>query len=183
MKPTPERPASIDRYHAIGGVLDIALFEETEGGEEDILDAIALTLDVADFRRAALLSLGYRRIDEAMLFGSRYDPATGALIADMRSAAFEIPEPGAGGELAYAFAFPPYPLDARPAEIQSLFDDLRHAILPAHGEATILDWSSPRLPEVSAYFEPGMEWWGVFLFSIHIPAIRRLTIIAGSTTD
>jgi hypothetical protein len=29
----------------------------------------------------------------------------------------------------------------------------------------------------------GMEWWGIFLFSIHVPAIERLTIVAGSTTD
>ncbi len=47
----------------------------------------------------------------------------------------------------------------------------------------ILDWSDARLPEVSDYFDDGAEWWGVFLFSVHIPSMRRLTIIAGSTTD
>ena len=40
-----------------------------------------------------------------------------------------------------------------------------------------------RLAEVSDYFESGLEWWGVFLFSIYVPALRRLVIIAGSATD
>ncbi|MGF7150494.1 hypothetical protein FHS96_004152 [Sphingomonas zeicaulis] len=201
-----KRPASIERYQAIGGVLDIMLFEEAEGNEDEILDAIGLTLDAPDYRREVLRAIGGRRIDEATLFGSWFDPATGRLVArgsrtladgrklenaslgaldglDVSGGSYDIPEAGSGGELAYAFAITPYGLRASPGEIQSLFDDLRPAILPAHSEATILDWSSPRLPEVWDYFEAGMEWWGVFLFSIHIPETRRLTIIAGSDTD
>ncbi len=46
-----------------------------------------------------------------------------------------------------------------------------------------MDWSSPRLPEASRFFAAGMEWWGVFLFTIYVPQIRRLTVIAGSTAD
>ena len=38
-------------------------------------------------------------------------------------------------------------------------------------------------PAVSDYFAAGMEWWGVFLFSVYVPALQRLTIIAGSSTD
>ena len=207
MKPVSKRPASIERYHAVGGVLDIRIFEEAEGNEDEILDAIGQTLGVADYRPEALRGIGGRRTDEAGMFGSWFDPATGRLVSPRRrplrdgrmptdvpivtltDAEFgrmgaSVAEPGTGGELAYAFTYPPYGLHAPPMEIQSLFDALRHAILPRHHRSFIIDWTSPRLPEVSAaYFEPGMEWWGVFLFSIHIPETQHLTIIAGSATD
>jgi steroid 5-alpha reductase family enzyme len=67
--------------------------------------------------------------------------------------------------------------------VQAVFDEIRDFILPPAHQYEICDWSSPRLPEVSDYFTDGMEWWGVFLFSIYVPALKRLTIVAGSTTD
>jgi hypothetical protein len=68
-------------------------------------------------------------------------------------------------------------------EVQELFTAVRKFVLPPNLEHHILDWTSPRLPEVSKFFAAGMEWWGVFLFTVHVPAIRRLTVIAGSTSD
>jgi steroid 5-alpha reductase family enzyme len=67
--------------------------------------------------------------------------------------------------------------------VQTLFEEIRDFILPPALECEICDWSSPRLPEVSDYFADGMEWWGIFLFSVYIPALNRLTVVAGSTTD
>jgi hypothetical protein len=93
------------------------------------------------------------------------------------------PEAGAGGELAYAFSQTPYGLNAEPQEVQQLFEAITQFILPANRDHTILDWSSPQLPQVSPYFESGMEWWVVFLFTIYVPAPQRLTVIFGSTTD
>ena len=56
-------------------------------------------------------------------------------------------------------------------------------VLPPDLAQVILDWSHPRLPDASPYFAAGMEWWGVFLFTVHVPALGRLTGIAGSATD
>jgi hypothetical protein len=67
--------------------------------------------------------------------------------------------------------------------VQAVFEEIRDFILPPLKSSEILDWTSRELPEVSDYFVDGMEWWGAFLFSIHIPALQRLTIIAGSSTD
>ena len=92
-------------------------------------------------------------------------------------------DPGSGGQFAYAFSNPPYGLRARGSEVQALFEEIRDFILPPDERSEILDWTSPRLPEVSAYFSMGIDWWGVFLFTIHVPATGRLTAIAGSTTD
>jgi hypothetical protein len=95
----------------------------------------------------------------------------------------EIPDPGGGGQFAYAFSWTPYGLHAKPREIQQLFDAITDFVLPPGADHEIWDWASPRLPEVSQYFEAGMDWWGVFLFTIYVPSLRRLTVIAGSTTD
>ena len=55
--------------------------------------------------------------------------------------------------------------------------------MPPNLEHEILDWTNPKLPEVSAFFASGMEWWGVFLFTVHVPETGLLTVICGSTTD
>jgi hypothetical protein len=74
-------------------------------------------------------------------------------------------------------------LQARPTKVQALFDAIRDFIMPPNLEHEILDWTNPKLPEVSAFFAAGMEWWGVFLFTVHVPEAKLLTVICGSTTD
>jgi hypothetical protein len=94
-----------------------------------------------------------------------------------------VPEAGAGGEFAYAYSYSPDGLRGPPSEVQFVFEDVRDfLILPTH-TSEICDWTSPKLPEVSDYFEAEMEWWGVSLLSIYIPAEQKLTIIVGSTRD
>lgn len=200
-------PPAFKRFHKMLGVLDFAVFEDAAGTEEEVLKAISQTfagsgqIDVDKLR-----SLGSRRVDERAFFGDWYDLATGSLLklgsyktADglelqnpklkeldrvkIISGAASVPEAGAGGQFAYAFSNPPYSLRGRPSEVQAVFDEIMSFILPPPHGSEIRDWTSPELPDVSSYFAAGMDWWGVFLFSIHIPESKRLTIIAGSTTD
>ncbi len=95
----------------------------------------------------------------------------------------DLPDIGGGGQFAYAFSHPPYGLSGHPSEIQTVFEQIRDYILPPEEMSIIYDWSNPQLPKVSKFFEAGSEWWGMFLFSIYVPAMRKLTIIAGSTSD
>jgi len=93
------------------------------------------------------------------------------------------PQAGVGGQFAYAFSRPPYGLKGRPSEVQAVSEEIRDFLLPPGQRSETCDWSSPQLPEVSDYFIAGMEWWGVFLFSIYIAEIERLSIVTDSTTD
>lgn len=200
-------PPAFKRYTKMFGALNFAVFDRADGTEEEVLFAIAKALpDACNLDAKKLRSLGFRRIGERKFFGDWYDPENGMLLkignyktADgsnlenpvlktldrvkITSGTSTCPDAGIGGQFAYAFSTPPYGLKGRPSEVQTIFEEIRDFILPPVHEAQIWDWSSPQLPEVSAYFSSGMEWWGVFLFSIHIPAIQRLTIVAGSTTD
>jgi hypothetical protein len=200
-------PPAFKRYAKMRGVLDFAVFEEAGGEEEEILSAISKALRHAhSFDADRLRLLGCKNIQERVFFGDWYDIGSGNLLkighyrtADgtelqnpklktldgvkIVSGASPCPDAGAGGQFAYAFSNPPYGLKGRPSEVQTVFEQVRDFILPPTHQSDICDWSSPQLTEVSDYFVAGMEWWGVFLFSIHIPAIERVTVIAGSTTD
>jgi hypothetical protein len=204
MQAVENLPAAFERFQRIGGVLDFATFDDAYGDENSALAAISTILPDAD--RSRLKSLGFRRIDRPAFYGDWYDPGDDALLRrgvwtteDGRelvnpklrdltqilivSGASTVPEPGTGGQFAYAFSSTPHGLQARPSEVQELFCAIRDFILPRGLEHEISDWSSPRLSEVSSYFAAGMEWWGVFLFTVYVPAPRRLTVIAGSSTD
>lgn len=56
-------------------------------------------------------------------------------------------------------------------------------ILPAGSGEIITDWSSRRLGELSEYFRAGLDYWGVFLFTIFHPSTARLVVLSASTTD
>lgn len=207
MKPIGELPPAFSRYKKMMGVLDFAVFEDTNGTEAEILSAISQVLRREHlFDAEKLRALGCRRIGKRTFFGDWYDLHTERLLkvgnwrtADGRelenpdlkklgrleitSGAAPCPEAGAGGQFAYAFSSTPYGLKGRPSEVQAVFDEIKNFLFPPHQRSEICDWSSPRLPEVSDYFAAGMEWWGVFLFSVYIPEIERLSIVAGSTTD
>jgi hypothetical protein len=207
MKLVTPQPVAFDRFESIGGVLRFRLFEAASVGEDEVVSAITSTLPAgSSFDAEALLELGGHRTDEQVFFGNRYDAASGSLIAVgehrtadgrqlvdpalalldevvIESSVSALPEPGWGGHFALAFSSPPYGLKASPREVQALFDEVKAVILPPQHEAEIIDWTNPRLPQVSSYFAAGMEWWGVYLFSIYVPATRQLTIIAGSASD
>lgn len=194
-------------YYQMGGVLQFVVYEGAQEGESASRAAIHDGLvNTGSLNENAFGKLKGRQISSDQFFGDWYDPIDGSLIKlgsittvdgknlsnpklvsleKLRIASSGGPgvEVGAGGQFAYAYLNPPYGLAGSPTEIQKTFDDIREAILPKERAATILDWTSPSLDKVSDYFKAGKEWWGIFLFSIYIPYLQKLTIIAGSATD
>lgn len=200
-----ELPPFFARYYEIGGVIEFHVFAEVAALTEVIaLDAIVQS--VPDIDRNKLRAIGCRELDDQIFLGEWYDPLRNALIdrgtrrtsdgrvfenailvdldgIDIAGGATELPDPGSGGNFAYAFSKPPYGLRARPAEVQRIFDSIKMYLLPPRHGHKIMDWSDPRLPEASAFFGPGMEWWGVFLFVVFVPDFQRLVVVLASTTD
>lgn len=196
-------PSALRQYHDVGGVLWIWPFDDADGSVDEAVAAIGTVIQGADLN--ALRDLGFREIGDAEFYGDWYDADTALLVRrgtwrtenatlenprlrdldDFRvvSGGVSTPRAGNGGQFAYAFGFPPYPLRAPPSDVQALFDKIRHVILPFGLPHHIRDWASPDLVKVSPIFKQGMEWWGVFLFTIYVPDWRRHTVIVGSTTD
>ena len=200
-------PFAFQHFQAIGGVLDFAVFRDADGTEDECLRAIPAILPPGTpYDADKLRSLGGRPISTEVFFGDWYNPERGLLLQagtcttsdgqtfenppllsisylTIQSGGSPIPEPP--GQFAYAFSHPPYGLFGKQSfiEVQAVFDDIRQFLLPPGQQHDILDWSHEQLPLVSPYFEPGAEWWGMFLFSLYTPSLRRLAIIAGSATD
>jgi hypothetical protein len=181
MRQLTRLPSAFKRFAGMGGAVDFVVFEEADGSEADCLAAIPAALQPrTTLHIETLRQLGCRRIDERTFFGNRYDANSGRLDwADRGNR--QLPVPGSGGQFAYAFCDPPYGLNAKAHVVQAVFDDIKSFLLPPGSQ--ILDWSHPALPGVSDYFDAGAEWWGMFLFTIHAPELRRLSVIAASTTD
>lgn len=199
-----KQPANsvFDAYYDMGGVLYFEVFSCDNAVEADYRDAITMTLaQMSTVDDKALRELPCRRITEQALMGDWYDSNTGDLIRrgmhktrdnreltdpTLRSlVGTQIVSGGSplGTGLAYAFQFPPYGLSGGPAAVQKAFDAIRAFVLPNGQESRICDWSHPRLDRISPYFKAGLEWWGVFLYTVHIPATGQITVITGSATD
>lgn len=192
-------PTSMARFHEIGGVVEFASFEDASGDPDEALNAICEVVPHIDKER--LRAIGFRQVDDKQFYGDRYELETHSLLTDeflsgaptrrrfreigdaRANSGGSIPEAGAGGQFAFAFVAPPYTLTGTANEIQNLFDKIMHFILPTGVGHEILDWTSADLPKASPYFEDGMEWWGVFLFTLYVPEYRRLTVAWASTTD
>lgn len=194
---------SVERFRAVGGVVEHCFFEGPCAAREDHLRAVADCLAVAP---TALAPLPGRRIDRRAFLGAWYDEerrglvkvgrwktAGGRALSDpllrdlgedrVVSGGGPLPHPGASFGYAYAFSAPPYPLRAAPAEIDALFHRVLPSFMPSHAAAEIYDWTAPALNAVSPYFAPGAEWWGMFLYSVALPAEERLCVIMASSTD
>jgi hypothetical protein len=110
----------------------------------------------------------------------RYDKLGEAPFRSWGGATPNCDEPG---QYAYAFSCPPYSLEGPSAKIQRLFKASTELILGRGGRIEIFDWSGGDLTRVHPTFEAGMEWWGVFLFTILNPEDHSMVVISGSTTD
>lgn len=203
----PDDYAIIRRYNDMGGVLSFSIFDGAEDAEADSRTAIHQVLAaMGPVNEDGFRALQPRHIGEALFFGDCYDPGDGGLIkrgtwktidgreltnpkltaldgVTLVGGGSALPDPGSGGDFAYAFLNPPYGMSGSPSDLQEVFDGIGGVVLPAGYDSVILDWTTPKLKGVSSYFEAGMEWWGVFLFSIYIPAKQQLTIVTGSATD
>lgn len=168
--------------------VQLAFFEDSRGTEDELLEAIRAAIPANTPRHAKpvgvdrLRTLGSRVITEDAFFGSRYNRQRRRFAPKPTS--YTLPRPGTGGDFARAFTDPPYGHGKTSLQdLEAAFNELRDFILPAWHEAEIRDWASPQLVEVSEYFKAGMEWWGVFLFTIYVPSLGRLSAIAASASD
>ena len=146
-----------------------------------VIDRKAFFGDWYDMERDALIYRGGGRVDDGReLVDPTYDEMGRAKIKLWGSG---CPDVGSGGNYAFAFSQPPYSGQMARLEVQDMFRRINKLILPAEGGEIITDWSSKQLADFCEHFEHGMEYWGVFLFTIFDPATQRLTVISASTSD
>lgn len=198
-------PSVFSAYAVAGGVLDVAVFKDVDHMDGDVALA-AILATVPDMNDEKLRASSFREIDAKTFLGDWCDPETGELIRrgsvdtqergnllnpklkDLEDLTLggrgsPIPPVASGGQFAYAFLDPPYGLRSTPLQTHRMFEEIRDYILPPGRKHLIFDWTDPRLQEASPYFSMGMDWWGVFLLTVHVPDFKRMVVIAASTSD
>ncbi|WP_299327008.1 hypothetical protein [Parasphingopyxis sp.] len=152
-----------------------------------------------DFNRGLLVEQGYWEFAD----GSRIENTP---LVDLpkyatksqKAGGFDCPEIECRGNYAYAFSnavHGPNHFKHGP-RFQEIFDLLNEQIFPSGYSPTVdqaalrinstpvvYDWSTPELERFSRFFEAGLEWWGIFLFTVHDPLTSRLAVISASETD
>jgi hypothetical protein len=187
------RPSLIEYWEA-GGSADFTFFENVRCELDTARSSIETHFkEMRAFKfgplgnrlfvdKEALLDITPAEISRREFYGSHFDYQRMQLV-------FEAPvgacvEPGkTRGEYAYAFTDAPHPPRLSKSRFQEIFNELDAIMFPGSYPAIILDWSSPKLIQVSNYFEEGFEWWGAFLFTVSIPSQRKITVISASNTD
>jgi hypothetical protein len=198
----------LERFRSVGGVVEYAAWEFEGGIVEDAhRSAVVQTVEqlaiANEPERAVATPIGL-----AEFVGPLYDFSCGCLIlnavfhdvayrdltysggADYRRVCdgrpVRLPSSSGGDYLtngyAQAFTEPPHGLSSKlePSEIDELFRALNQELFGSLGDhLSIQAWST----DWSGYFQPGQEWWGSFLWSVHWPARQRIVVVAASTTD
>jgi hypothetical protein len=213
MQRVDEDPPAVEELHRVGGVLDFSFFRDAINDRGHLTAAILEHMRTLKnlgpvyrptINPGAAAELPVRQIDRQTFLGEYYDAATGSLrFGDVEvldrsdvtescgGASVQIDsgegrdphEPSTDGHLAYAFFQTPHSLTARPKNLNRLFREIVHLVAPEGEVCEILDWSGPQLASFSDYFTAGLEWWGVFLFTVFQVDSAKLVVITGSTTD
>ncbi|MCW2241599.1 hypothetical protein [Azospirillum canadense] len=177
MRPAHLLAPALYSYRKLGGALSFSVFDEFDGSDARLREALAYAIneacggrDFINLERIAQLS-GREISREDFLAFSMSDPL------DWR------PERVFGRfGLALALSYSQY----RPGSpgSEKLFDEMVEAVSPSSRDRHFWDWKTWDLPSISPYFTSDylgrMEWWNVYLLTVHVPAEERLFVIVGS---
>lgn len=193
--PESDLPHLLRDFRGRGGALDFAFYLGESTMEADTLHHRAATkfLDAcaaAHFERVAQIEREQDvppkdreyKWDPDALHGTRISFAAFWGTDDV------VPEQtGAGGGVIpnvdgykTAFFHPPYGLRGRVNGNQALFDHINRRLLGDDPSSLrIWSWST----DCSTYFEPGLDWWGAYLWTLSQPGSQTVTVIGASTSD
>jgi hypothetical protein len=183
----------IERYDAIGGVLDYVFLELVEPTERLHREAALRGMAVIDDRLAQWASSRatpevpvekFFRVhwDESKLSGQQVSLPTFWGTDDVE------PKPLGGGAYSIpnvdgyktAFFHPPYGLGAEANERAELYTGINGYVLGDDPDrAEIFSWST----DWSNYFDAGHEWWGAFYWTIRPADKSYVVVIGASSTD
>lgn len=166
-------------FGAAGGVMEFSLFEDFSGSVEGQRDCIVGHFDSLNCK------LNQERVSALNLISpSPFEP--NAFFGDwgLEKNQAGIPKHGSRGHFAYAFGQPPFSIQADTEVRRDAIAALQLLLWPRDEDVIPYDWSCQELGLICPeYYKSGLEWWGVFLFAIEIPSIKRLWIASASATD
>jgi hypothetical protein len=191
----PELIKLLEKYRAIGGVLDYVFLEPLEDAcPERLHRAAALEGMAAIDRRLEQWAIRHAstKYPIEMFFRVHWDESklAGRPVSFSTFRGTDDVEPKPHGQHAWgipnvdgyktAFFHPPYGLQASDDEQATLFVGINRFVLGEDSvRVEITEWST----DWSDYFEAGHEWWGAFYWTIRRSGTTRMTVVGASSTD
>jgi len=182
--------AALSAFYEAGGVVCFFVFEgdgsaechraATLAAHAELAAALTVTL-TAEPRIAAWIS-GEEFIGTVSSSEGVFLEPGAFLSARAEAMAAQRSHSGPVGEgLGFAFADPPYTLKPRsPVDAAGWWRTIGEELFDSFTEKLeIARWTS----DWSTYFEPGLEWWGAFWWTVYVPAQRQVVVVAASATD
>src|SRR5262245_48110627 len=71
-------PASINRFHEVGGEVQFAVFDDADGDPDTVFRVLCETVPITDVD--ALRAIGFRRLDDVDFYGEWYEAETDSLL-------------------------------------------------------------------------------------------------------
>lgn len=198
------QPRIFKSFADMGGVLCHWVFDDADGDHETL--KLAISECIPDARENILAKINPKRVNRSEFLGEWYSEINMSLIMkgsvrmgngeELEDPSYEdlgvrpilnrvsfLGEVGDPQGYAYAFARPPYGLQASLPEVNRLFRSVLSVVMPDHCQVECFDWTCASLEALSTFFDDGAEWWGIYLFTAYVPEMRQLTVMAASATD
>lgn len=182
------------RYDAAGGVVDHVLVAAPEGGSPPQVthhqQAAVAALEALRSRREAPPSTWRLQIrgEPSMphsvtvteFLGPYYDLSARRLVHSHSDGVKQGADEFTTHGYADAFADPPYSLRLDFQQTSALFDSITDALFGGlTPDLDIQKWST----DWANYFDPGLDWWGAFLWTVFSPKRRHIVVVAAASTD
>lgn len=194
-----------DFYRSSGGVIFISVCEEAEDTHDCHAATLAAAINSKDVEKVSnkVSNVVPVEIEEEAFHGSHFDydrqllrhngtvnlsrgrSQTNPYYKDMLSnmgCSSDIPDLWCLGEFAYAFCQPAYGLSMKPFEIHETYSAITSEVTPRN-QCRIFSWQKEEILDADPWLKAGIDWWGVFVFSVYNKNSGQLFGIAASDTD
>lgn len=194
-----------DLYCSSGGVISISVCEEAEDTHVCHAAAVTAAINSKDIERVSnkVSNVVPVEINEETFHGSYFDydrqllrhngtinlaggdTQTNPFYKDIESkwgGSSHIPDLWSLGEFAYAFCRPAYGLTMKPFKIHETYLAITSEVTP-RDQCRILSWQKKEILAADPWLKAGVDWWGVFVFSVYNKNTGQLFGIAASDTD
>jgi hypothetical protein len=189
MQPAAPLPQALYGYRKAGGMLHIAVFDECDGSDAQLREALAYAINEAcrgqhsvERENLALLPRqevsreAFLRRDMVMWWDRRTYPDPS-----------QSPPPPELGCFGFILGVTCPMFGSGSPAARRLYEGVLEAVAPSGREGKDLvfcDWKSDALPAVSPFFMSSllqrMEWWNAWLGTVYAPSRQRLSVIVGS---
>jgi hypothetical protein len=189
MQPAALLPQALYAYRKAGGTLHIGVFDDCDGSDAQLRQALAHAIAEASGGRHSVDLEQLARLPAQLISREAFLRRDMVMWWDRRTYPDpdQSPPPAEFGGFGFVLGVSCPAFASGSAAARRLYEAVIEAVAPSGAEGRGLvfcDWKGEGLPAVSPFFTSPvlqrMEWWNAWLLTAYAPGRRRLSVIVGS---